>query len=463
MSVNVRRRSGLKVLEGGPQVPPQDLNAEEAVLGALLLNADAIAEALELLRPEDFYFENHGRIFAAAAALFMASEPIDVITLAAKLVTAGVLDQVGGRARLAVLQEDTPTAGNILHYARIVREKADRRRLLAAASQIQEVCQEAALAPDEVQVEASSIFFDAVDGGRLQAAWQTAQDLIGPAMQRITHLMEGGVSATGISSGLNDLDRQLGGFQKGDLTLVAGRPAMGKSSLVFQFALHAAIEQGLPVGLFSLEMGKDQIMQRALSMQSRVDSYRISQGTLSATEYGRLVAAAGPLGDARLFVCDSPGLSEMDVHLRAKRLRQQYGIEMLLVDYLQLMRGSSSRTDLDRVQEVSSISRTLKAIARELSIPVVAACQLSRQPEGRTDKRPILSDLRETGSLEQDADVVLMVYRDDYYNRERSENPGVAELIVAKHRNGPTGSVEALWRKEYTRFDTLSRRIEVNT
>ncbi len=462
MSVNVQHRQGFEVLDGGPQVPPQDIDAEQAVLGALLLSSEAIAEALELLRPEDFYRENHGRIFAAASSLFMASEPIDLITLAAKLAAAGILEQAGGRAQLAILQELTPTAGNVAHYARIVREKADRRRLLAATSQIQTVCQEPALSAAEVQVEASSLFFEAVDGGRPQAAWQTAQDLIGPAMQRITQLMEGGVQATGIPSGLSDLDRQLGGFQKGDLTLVAGRPSMGKSSLVFQIALHAAVDQGLPVGLISLEMGQAQIMQRALSMQSRVDSYRIGQGTLSAAEFGRVVAAAGPLGEARLMVCDSPGLTEVDVHLRAKRLRQQYGIEMLLVDYLQLLRGSSSRSDGDRVQEVSSISRTLKAMARELNIPVVAACQLSRQPEGRTDKRPILSDLRETGSLEQDADVVLMVYRDDYYNREHSEKPGIAELIVAKHRNGPTGSLEALWRKEFTRFDTLSRRGEVN-
>jgi replicative DNA helicase len=262
----------------------------------------------------------------------------------------------------------------------------------------------------------------------------------------------------GIPSGFHDLDRMSNGFKAADLVIIAGRPSMGKTSFVLNVTLHAAVEQKKPVAIFSLEMSKEQLVERMLCEQARIDAQRLHRGTLSDIEYERLAGALGPLGDAPIFIDDSPTLDDLTMRLKARQARSREGIELIVLDYLQLMQGRSNSGDANRVQEVSAISRALKSIARELKIPVIAISQLSRAPEARPDKRPILSDLRESGSIEQDADIVMFLYRDDYYNREKSEKPGIAEVIVAKHRNGPTGVVELMFRKELTRFENLDRR-----
>jgi replicative DNA helicase len=438
-------------------VPPQDLDAETSVLGAILLDPTAITRVLDQLSPEDFYRENNGQVFRAAQNLFREGEPIDNVTLAAELAKLGVLERVGGRAHLALLQESVPTAANVEHYARIVKDKAYKRRLISAGSHVTSLGYDEALDAEEA-VNAAQAHVYAISDDKVGSGMEHIYGLLKPAMDRIDAQMASGGGVIGIPSGFHDLDRMTNGFKAADLAIIAGRPSMGKTSFVLNVTLYAAVEQKKPVAIFSLEMSKEQLVERMLCEQARIDAQRLHRGTLSDVEYERLAGALGPLGDAPIFIDDSPTLDDLTLRLKARQARSREGIELIVLDYLQLMHGRSRDGDANRVQEVSAISRALKGIARELSIPVIAISQLSRAPEARPDKRPILSDLRESGSIEQDADIVMFLYRDDYYNREKSEKPGIAEVIVAKHRNGPTGVVELIFRKELTRFENMERR-----
>jgi replicative DNA helicase len=438
-------------------VPPHDLDAETSVLGAILLDAAAITRVLDQLSPDDFYRENNGQIYRAAQNLFREGEPIDNVTLAAELAKLGVLERVGGRAHLAVLQESVPTAANVEHYARIVKDKAYKRKLISAGTHVTSLGYDAALDADEA-VNAAQAHVYAISDDKVGTGMEHIYGLLKPAMDRIDAQMASGGGVIGIPSGFHDLDRMTNGFKAADLAIIAGRPAMGKTSFVLNVTLYAAVEQKKPVAIFSLEMSKEQLVERMLCEQARIDAQRLHRGTLSDVEYERLAGALGPLGDAPIFIDDSPTLDDLTLRLKARQARSREGIELIVLDYLQLMHGRSRDGDANRVQEVSAISRALKGIARELSIPVIAISQLSRAPEARPDKRPILSDLRESGSIEQDADIVMFLYRDDYYNREKSEKPGIAEVIVAKHRNGPTGVVELIFRRELTRFENMERR-----
>src|SRR2546429_3587776 len=437
-------------------MPPHDLEAETSVLGAILLDQAAITRILDFLSAEDFYRENNGQIYRAALTLFREGEPIDNVTLASELEKMGVLDRVGGRGHLALLQESVPTAANVEHYARIVKAKAYKRRLITAGGQVTALGFDDSLDADDAVNQAQAQVY-AISDDRAGSGMERLYDLLKPAMDRIDAQMASGGGVIGIATGFHDLDRMTNGFKPADLVIIAGRPSMGKTSFVLNVALHAAVGQQKPIAIFSLEMSKEQLVERMLCEQARIDAQRLHRGTLSDVEYERLAGALGPLGDAPVFIDDTPMLDDLTMRLKARQAKTREGIEMIILDYLQLMHGRANSDD-NPVHEVSAISRALKSIARELRIPVVAISQLSRAPEARPDKRPILSDLRESGSIEQDADIVMFLYRDEYYNREKSEKPGIAEIIVAKHRNGPTGSIELIFRKELTRFENLERR-----
>jgi replicative DNA helicase len=431
------------------RVPPHDLEAEQSVLGAILLDQVAITRVLDMLEPEDFYRENNAQIYTAAVTLFREGEPIDNVTLAAQLEKQGVLERVGGRAHLALLQESVPTAANVEHYARIVKDRAYKRRLISAGGAVTALGFDDSLDAEEALNRATSAVYAAAED-RVRTELERLYDLLGPAMIRIEAQMTSGSGTVGIPSGFHDLDRMTGGFKDSDLLIVAGRPSMGKTSLALNIALHGAVHQRKSIAIFSLEMSKEQLVERLLCEQAEIDAQRMHRGLLSDAEYTRLSEALGPLGDARIFIDDAPVLDELTLLLKARQAKVQHGIDMIVIDYLQLMHGRARGDDSNRVQEVSTISRALKGLARELKVPVLAISQLSRAPEARPDKRPILSDLRESGSIEQDADMVMFVFRPEYYKPE--EKPGMAEIIVAKHRNGPTGTVELGFRRDLTLF-----------
>ena len=424
----------------------------------MLIDGDAMARALEHVNDSMFFREAHRRLFRAMSRLFERGEVIDVITVSEDLKKTGELEGVGGLEFLAQLLDAVPTAANIDYHARIVREKALLRRLIDASSQIiRDVYDQG-----EREVEAvldlaeSRIFQVAQTHSREGFVW--IKEILWPTFEHIEKLQESGTGLTGVPTGFSDLDGLTTGLQKGDLVIVAARPAMGKTSWVLNVAQTAAIEHGTTVAVFSLEMSKEQLVQRLLCSEGRVDSQKLRRGRLSPEEYQRLAAAAGHLNTAPLWIDDSPGSTVLEMRAKARRLKSETDLGLLVVDYMQLM-SSSGRSE-NRVQEVSEISRGLKALAREIDVPVVALSQLSRAPEQRTDRRPQLSDLRESGSIEQDADLVMFLYRPEYYqgpeDKDGNNIEGQSELIIAKQRNGPTGTVPLYFNKAYTRFDSVA-------
>jgi len=387
------------------RVPPHDLDAEVSVLGSILLDPLSIAKVLQFLHPEDFYRENNGQVYRASLDLFAAGEPIDNVTLAAQLQTLGMLDRIGGRAALASMQSSVPTSANIEYYGRIIKEKAYKRRLISAGANIAGFGYDDGVEAEEAINQAQSLVFGVADD-RDQRELSKLYDLLGPAMERISLQMESGQGVVGVPSGFHDLDRMTGGFKDSDLIIVAGRPSMGKTSFALNVGLHAALERKKSIAIFSLEMSKEQLTERLLTEQAQIDAQRLHRGLLSEAEFDRVSNALGPLGEASIYIDDTPVMDELTLQLKARQAKMRHGIDMIIVDYLQLMHGRS-RGDDNRVQEVSSISRALKGLARELRIPVLAISQLSRAPEQRPDKRPILSDLRESGCLAGDTPIYL--------------------------------------------------------
>src|SRR6266704_2685754 len=387
------------------RVPPHDLDAEMSVLGSILLDPLSIAKFLQFLHPEDFYRENNGQVYRAALDLFAAGEPIDNVTLAAQLQTMGVLERIGGRAQLASMQGSVPTAANIEYYGRIVKEKAYKRRLISAGGNIAGYGYDDSMEAEAAINQAQSLVFGVADD-RDQRDLARLYDLLGPAMERITLLMESGQGVVGIPSGFHDLDRMTGGFKDSDLIIIAGRPSMGKTAIALNVALHAALEAKKSIAIFSLEMSKEQLTERLLTEQAQIDAQRMHRGLLTEAEFDRVSNALGPLGEAAIFIDDTPVMDELTLMLKARQAKMRHNIDMIVIDYLQLMHGRT-RGDDNRVQEVSSISRAMKGLARELRVPVLAISQLSRAPEQRPDKRPILSDLRESGCLAGDTLVTL--------------------------------------------------------
>ena len=435
------------------KVPPQNLEAESSVLGGILLENEAINRVLEVLTPEDFYRESHRRIFRAMIEICDRSEPVDLITLSDFLKAKGDLEVVGGSAYLASLASAIPTSANIHFYARIVREKAIRRYLISAATEIATRGYEDQENVDEYLDEAEKVIFD-ISEKRVRGSFVMIGEMIRDSIKMVERLYERKEMVTGVPSGFKDLDRLTAGFQPSDLIVIAGRPSMGKTALCLNIATHAAFG-GHGVAVFSLEMAKEQLVLRMLCSEARIDHSKVRSGYLADREFPALVMAAGRLAETPIYIDDTPAISVLELRAKARRLVRDRDkkIGLIIVDYLQLMRGSGRAPN--REQEISEISRSMKALAKELNIPVIAVSQLNRRVEDRGDKRPMMADLRESGAIEQDADVIAFVYREVVYN-ENVDDPNLAEIIVGKQRNGPTGTVRLAFFREFTRFENYT-------
>jgi replicative DNA helicase len=438
-----------------PTVPPQNLDAEESVLGAMMLSPGAIAAVSEILASDgrEFYRESHAKIYRAALALYGKGEPVDAITLVDELDERGELEGVGGKVRIHELAALVPAAANAGHYARIVHESATLRGLIHVGGEIARLGWERPGDTTELVDRAEQILFE-LSQQRAKGEFTHIEELLKESFERITALYESGADVTGVPSGFRDIDRITSGFQEGNLIIVAARPSMGKSGLALCVAANLAVRAGTPVALFTLEMSKSEVTQRLMCSEAKVESQRLRTGKLAAEDWPRLTAACDKLAKAPIYVDDTGSITMMEIRSKARRLKQRHpNLGLIIVDYLQLM--TSGTTAENRVQEVSQISRSLKVLARDLEVPILALSQLSRAVEQRHDKRPILSDLRESGSLEQDSDIVIFIYRDEYYNDE-SDQQGLAEIHVAKHRNGPTDTVKLSFLRRYAKFSDLA-------
>ncbi|MBN3038294.1 MAG: replicative DNA helicase [Candidatus Omnitrophica bacterium] len=438
------------------KVPPQSLEAEIAVLGSMLIEDDALGEAVEIVKPSYFYKDAHRKIFEAISDLYSANRAVDLVTLAEELKRRGELDDVGGAAYLTELTAAVPTAANVQHYAKIVKEKAILRNLINTATHIVEQSYSGQQDANVLLDQAEKQIFD-IAGTQMQGMSVSIKEIIKDSIETIEGFYRRKAHVTGLAMGFDDLDIMTSGLHSGELIVVAGRPSMGKSALATCIAEYAAIHEQKGVAIFSLEMSKEQLVQRMLCSHAHVELQKARSGFLTQSDWPKLVTAAGKLAEAPIFIDDSAGLTALELRAKARRLKSRHNIELIVVDYLQLMSGASRIEN--RQQEISDISRSLKTLAKELNIPLIAISQLSRAPEKRENFRPRLSDLRESGAIEQDADVVLLLFREEYYNL-KDTNKGIAEVIVAKQRNGPVGPQNLLFLSEYTRFENLSRREE---
>jgi replicative DNA helicase len=437
-------------------VPPQNLDAEESVLGAMMLSPLAIGAVTEstALTAADFYRESHGQIFRAVLSLYAKGEPVDAITVVDELDRSNTLDAAGGSERIHELAALVPAAANAAHYARIVGEMATLRGLIRAGNDIARLGFDRPGETVELVDRAEQIVFD-LSQQRISTEFEHIDDLLKDSFETITKLYEAGEDITGTPSGFRDLDRLTSGFQPGNLVIVAARPSMGKSALALCMAANVAVRKSTPVALFTLEMSKAEVTQRLMCAEGKVESQRLRTGKLQADDWPRLTAACDKLAKAPIYVDDTASITMMEIRSKLRRLKmREQSLGLVIVDYLQLM--TSGTTVENRVQEVSQISRALKVLARDLDVPIIALSQLSRAVEQRHDKRPILSDLRESGSIEQDADLVMFVYRDEYYNPEETDSAGIAELLLAKHRNGATGTEKVAFQKRYAKFSDLA-------
>jgi replicative DNA helicase len=432
---------------------PHNLEAEKSVLGAVLIHNEAFNYAAEILQSRDFFRDAHRRIFEKMERLSERGDAIDLVTLKEELIRASELDDVGGPAYLTSLVDGVPRSTNIEYYARIVKEKSTLRSLITVTAQISTRAYGADDDPNVILDEAEQAIFSIAED-RVRDGFVSMRDIVGESLPKIEQLFEQKRLVTGVETGFTDLDQMTRGLQSGDLVIIAARPSMGKTSLVLNMAEHASIK-GTTVGFFSLEMSREQLFIRLLTSVARIDSHRLMTGTIGQRDYQQLSHGIGVLSDARLFIDDSPGVGVLEMRAKARRLAAEHGLGLLVIDYLQLMTGRGRFEN--RTLELAAISRGLKGLAKELGVPIVALSQLSRAPESRSDHRPLLSDLRESGALEQDADVVLMLYRADMYPDAKPDDEGKAELIVAKQRNGPTGTVHLAFLKQHTRFEDLAR------
>ena len=434
-------------------VPPQNLDAEESVLGSMMLSPVAIGAVSEILDAGDFYRESHAKVYRAALALYARGEPVDAITMVDALEERGELEAAGGRDRIGELAALVPATANAAHYARIVHETATLRGLIQAGQEIARLGWEREGETVELVDRAEQLIFE-LSQSRVSSEFAHIEALLKESFERITALYEAGEEITGVPSGFRDIDRLTSGFQPGNLIIVADRPSMGKSGLALCMAANIGVRKELPVALFTLEMSKSEITQRLMCSEAKVESQRLRTGKLAADDWPRLTAACDKLAKAPIYVDDTGSITMMEIRSKARRLKsKQPDLALIIVDYLQLM--TSGANPENRVQEVSQISRNLKVLARDLEVPVIALSQLSRAVEQRHDKRPILSDLRESGSLEQDSDLVFFIYRDEYYNDE-TDAQGIAEIHLAKHRNGPTGTEKLAWLNRYAKFADLA-------
>lgn len=436
------------------RIPPQNIEAEQSVLGSMLIEREAISKAMEELRAEDFYRDTHRMIFQAMVNLFDRNEPVDLITVSEDLRQRDQLEKAGGLSYLTTLASIVPTAANVYYYARIVGEKALLRQLIHAATEIAATSYEAS--------EDVAVILDQAEKSILAISQQTNSQAFAPikgilldTFEKIEFLYNNKAGVVGIPSGYIDLDQMTAGFHPSDLILLAARPSMGKTALCLNIAQNIAIREKKPVAFFSLEMSKEQLVQRMLCAEAHIDAHRLRTGNLRDDDWKRLSMGMGKLSEAPIYIDDSAGMHVMEMRAKCRRLKVEQGLGIIIIDYIQLIQGKS-RTE-NRQQEISEISRSLKALARELSVPIIALSQLSRAVESRADKRPMLSDLRESGSLEQDADLVAFIFREEYYD-PKPENQNITEVIIAKHRNGPVGKVELTFIKEWAKFVSKSER-----
>lgn len=442
---------------GMRKLPPQSIEAEMSILGGILLENEAINRVLDLLVPEDFYRESHRKILRAMIELNDLREPCDLITLTMMLKKRGELDEVGGGAYLATLVDYVPTAANIAYYSKIVKERAITRNLITAATDIVTDAYDEQAGLEELLDKAQKTIFE-ISENQIRTPYFPVNAILKDTIKYIGDLYEKKEQVTGVPTGFIDLDQKTAGFQRGDLIIIAGRPSMGKTAFALNIAQYASIHAvpQQPVVIFSLEMSKEQLVTRLLCSEARVDAGRLRTGHLQDGDWDKIMRGADKLFESKIFIDDTPAISVMEMRAKARRLKMEHGIGMVVVDYLQLMRGTG--TPESRQQEISEISRSLKALAKELSVPVVALSQLNRGLESRTDKRPIMSDLRESGAIEQDADVIMFVYRDEVYNKDNPDVKGKAEIIIGKQRNGPIGTVELTFLGEFTRFENYAVR-----
>jgi replicative DNA helicase len=441
------------------RVPPHSIEAEQSVLGGLLLDNSAWDRAADLLTDSDFYRYEHRLIYAAVGALVNASRPADVITVHEQLQNLGKADEVGGLAYLNALAQSVPSAANLRRYAEIVRERAVLRKLVAASDEIAtNAFNPQGRAVSQILDEAEGrIFQIGEEGSRAKQGFHSMDSLVVDLLDRVQELHANGASeVTGVPTGFYDLDRSTAGLQPGDMIVLAARPSMGKTAFALNIGEHVAVKEGLPVLVFSMEMGASQLALRMVGSLGRLDQQRLRTGALKDDDWGRLTEAVEQLRNVSMFIDETPALTTSELRARARRQARQCGkLGLIIVDYLQLMSGSTSG-DENRATELGEISRGLKGLAKELQCPVIALSQLNRSVETRTDKRPMMSDLRESGAIEQDADVIMFIYRDDYYNKEASKEPGVAEIIIGKQRNGPVGTVKLAFLKPLTKFENLA-------
>lgn len=431
------------------KLPPQNIEAEQSVLGSLLIDKDTIPKVVEILHPESFYREAHHWIYQAIINLFQKNEPIDLVTVTDELSSIGKLDAVGGRVYVSDIINSVPTSANVEYYAKIVEDKAVLRELISQGSQMVTEAFKDDIEVDNVLDTAQKSIID-IAQKKIRQGFSKIKDLLDEVMKRMEETYDHGSHITGVPSGYIDLDELTGGFQQADLIVVAGRPSMGKTALALNIAQNVGIRHNLPVAIFSLEMSKEALTQRILCSEAEIDSSHLKSKNLHDHEWKKLGRALGRLSEAPIYVDDTPSLSPLELRAKARKLQMEHGISMIIVDFMQLMRGAQRRYE-NRTQEVSDISRAIKAIARELNVPVVALSQLSRAVEQRQDQIPRLSDLRESGEIEQVSDLVLFIHREAYYDRT-SDKGNLAQLILAKQRNGPTGVVELTFRKEITKF-----------
>lgn len=437
------------------KIPPNDVEAEQAVIGSMLTDRDAVISAIEVLKEEDFYREDNKTIYEAILNLYNRSEPIDIITLKAELTSMGMFDKIGGLEYIVGLPEKVPTTANVEKYISIVKEKSELRILIKAANEIIEQGYDPTENIDDIMNSAEKKIFNIMQD-KDQKSYSPIKDVLIDAFTELEQLYNQKQHITGVPTGFIDLDYKTAGLHNSDLILIAARPAMGKSAFALNIATNAALKAKVPAVLFSLEMSKEQMVNRILCSEAMVDSNKVRTGKIDDDDWIKLADTMGDLSEAPIYIDDTPGISINEIRAKCRKLKLEKNIGLVVIDYLQLVQGSSKRAQGSREQEISEISRSLKILAKEINVPVIALSQLSRAPEQRPDHRPMLSDLRESGAIEQDADIVMFLYRDDYYN-EDSEDKGLAEVIVAKHRAGSTGTVKLVWLGNYTKFANMER------
>ncbi|MBW6486799.1 MAG: replicative DNA helicase [Syntrophobacterales bacterium] len=436
------------------KIPPQNLEAEQSILGGILLDNQALNAVLEVLTQSDFYSDAHRKIFTSILELNNRNEPADLITLSNIMKDQKKLDQVGGVSYLASLVDNVGSAANIAYYAKIVKEKSILRNMIGAATEILNNSYDVGGDVDQILDQAEHAIFE-ISENKIRPSFSPIREIMKDSFQTIEKLYANKELITGVATGFDKLDDITSGLQKSDLIIIAGRPSMGKTAFALNIAQYAAQETGVPVAIFSLEMAKEQLVMRMLAAEARVDSQRLRKGFLGETDWPKLTDAAGRLSDAPIYIDDTPAITVIEMKAKARRLKAEAGLGLIVLDYLQLMRGSAYRDS--REQEISEISRSLKALAKELSVPVIALSQLNRKVEDRTNRRPMMADLRESGAIEQDADVIAFIYRDEVYNKsEDNQEKGIAEIIIGKQRNGPTGVVKLAFQEKYTRFENLA-------